>query len=464
MKSPATAGAARVENLACNTVESEGTHLDRILGVLTVLFALIALGTVGFRVTTAEERTRMLRRVSAVVREIRDAAIVVRQQGQPFREALRARTRWALVTPALVALNAAVFMFMVGEPGPSGHPDTLVRWGGSVGPLTTNGEWWRIVTTLFVHTGPLHLLATLIGLIQIGLILERVYGPVAFTAVYLSAGTLASVMSLRTHPVAVSVGASGGILGLLGLLIAALCWGTLQRSSLTAPFTTLRRLVPAVAVFTVGTLATAGLDSGVVTSGLCVGFVCGFVLVIGVGDSKPPARRIVAAAAGTMVVAIVLAIPVRGIANVKSEIARVVAVEDRTSTAYQTAAGSFESGRITAEALAQVIGRTIVPELEAAQAHLRALDKIPREHGPLVATADEYLRLRQESWRLRAEGLRTAGVPAREVGRTRQESNESWRLRAEAQHRMSMRTLGKAEGAERASLAALKGIRMSGQR
>ncbi len=222
-------------------------------------------------------------------------------------------------------------------------------------------------------------------------------------------------------------------------------------------------LVPAIAGFAFGTLATVDLDGGVVIAGLGVGLVCGFVLVVGVGDNKPPARRIVTAWVGMIVMAVSLALPVRGIADVKAEMARVVAVEERTSTAYQKAANLFESGRITAEALAQLIGRTIVPELEAAQVHLRAIEKVPHEHVPLVVSADEYLRLRQESWRLRAEGLRTTSVPVRETRRAQQESNESWRLRAEAQHRTSTRALGKAEGAERASLEALKRIRMDEQ-
>jgi len=79
-----------------------------------------------------------------------------------------------------------------------------------------------------------------------------------------------------------------------------------------------------------------------------------------------------------------------------------------------------ERCRITAEALAQLIDRTIVPELHAAEARLKELDRVPHEHQPLVAGAEEYFRLRDASWRLRVEGLQKAkgltpgqaGVPA----------------------------------------------------
>ena len=76
----------------------------------------------------------------------------------------------------------------------------------------------------------------------------------------------------------------------------------------------------------------------------------------------------------------------------------------------------------------------------------------------LVADAEEFLRLRHESWRLRAEGLRKTSRLLMQPGRTGT-SNDVARLRAEAQYRANMIALGNAEGAERASLEALQKIR-----
>ena len=141
-----------------------------------------------------------------------------------------------------------------------------------------------------------------------------------------------------------------------------------------------------------------------------------------------------------------------------------------TAGAYQAGVERFQKGRMTAEALAQLIDRTIVPQLEAADARLKSLHGVPPEHKPLVADAEEYLRLRSESWRLRAEGLRKAGkVPPREMAKgavvadASPTSDANWRLRAESQHRSNMATLGKAEGTERASLEALRKIRLPEQ-
>jgi hypothetical protein len=160
-------------------------------------------------------------------------------------------------------------------------------------------------------------------------------------------------------------------------------------------------------------------------------------------------------------IAVAFAVPLRGITDVRPEIERVVGLEDRTASAYQTAVDRFRKGRITAEAVAQLIDRTIEPELLAADAHLKAVNGVPREQQPLVASAEEYLRLRYESWRLRAESLRKSDVPTLQEARdTEPASNESGRLRAEGRLKANRTYLGKIEGAERASLEALHRIRL----
>jgi len=423
-----------------------------------MLFLLILAGFALY-VMTPEERARLVRAVLAAIRQVKDAATQDHPELEPFRDALRARTRWALVTPVLVALNATVFVYMLFGAGALSDAETLVGWGGNFGPRTTNGEWWRLVTMMFVHSGVLQLLANLAGLVQLGLILERLVGPAAFAGVYVASGMFASLVSLSAHPVAVRGGASGAIYGLYGLLLASSIWGLLNRSTVTIPRMAVKRLGPAAAVFILYNMATDDLAGAAELAGLVTGFVCGLVLARGVSDCKPPARRVAAAMAATAVIAVACAVPLRGIADVRPEIARVFAVEDRTARAYQTAVDRFRKGRITGEALAQLIDRTIRPELQAAHARLKALARVPQEHQPLVASAEEFLRLRDESWRLRAEGLHTAKLLAsREAERTAEDESWRWRLKTEGLYTANVRTLQEAERTERASLAALKRI------
>ena len=76
-------------------------------------------------------------------------------------------------------------------------------------PRTTNGEWWRLVTAMFVHWGLLHLIADVAGLAQIGRLTERLVGPTTFAFVFVAAGLVSGLRELSVHPVAVNAGASG---------------------------------------------------------------------------------------------------------------------------------------------------------------------------------------------------------------------------------------------------------------
>jgi hypothetical protein len=174
---------------------------------------------------------------------------------------------------------------------------------------------------------------------------------------------------------------------------------------------------------------------------------------------------VAAAMAAAVVIAVAFAVPLRGVTDVRPEIERVVGLEDRTASAYQTAVDRFRKGRMTAEAVAQLIDRTIEPELQAAEAHLKAVTGVPPEQQPLVASAEEYLRLRYESWRLRAESLRRTDTPTLQEARdTEPATYENGRLRAEARLKANRLYLGKIEGAERASLEALQRIRPADQK
>jgi membrane associated rhomboid family serine protease len=162
---------------------------------------------------------------------------------------LRARTRLALATPALVAVNVLLFVLMALAPGSVALPETVIGWGGSFGPRTTNGEWWRLVTATFVHTGFLALAANMIGLVQAARLLERLVGPLTLVGVYLAAGMFATVVILPGNPLSVTAGASGSVCGVYGLLLATWVRSMFPRSALTIPLETIQAVGPAAAVF-----------------------------------------------------------------------------------------------------------------------------------------------------------------------------------------------------------------------
>src|SRR5205823_6451579 len=165
-------------------------------------------------------------------------------------------------------------------------------------------------------------------------------------------------------------------------------------------------------------------------AGLLVGLTYGIVLARRVSEQTPKIRDLACVFVGTALIAVACAIGIGNIADVKPEIARVLAIEKSTAAAYQTAFDAFKKGRVTAEAVAQLAERTIVPELQAADARLSDMKNIPPEHQGLVADAREYLRLRSASWRARSTAIRRtyAEPPKKPEGA----KDGTWRLQMQA--------------------------------
>jgi membrane associated rhomboid family serine protease len=387
-----------------------GCLVARVLTLLpfmvATLLALLCLSGVALYFMTVEERKQVARAAGTVVGHAVRGATQGSASGEPFHDFLRARTAWTVVTPSLIALSTLTFMFMLVGSGGLTDQEALVRWGANFAPRTTNGEWWRLITGAFVHARILHLLATMVALVPLGLVLERAVGPIAFASTYVAAGVAASVVSLwTTSPMNVSAGASGAICGIYGLLVASVVWAIVGRAEMLVPVITVRRIGAAAAVFFLYNLLTDHLSTASEFAGLITGFAGGLVAARGVNREKPPVRRAVLAMAAPMLIAMVCAVPLRGIVDARPEIARIAAIEERTAGAYDAAVAEFRQRRVTSEALVQLIDRTIVPELQEARARLNALTGVPSEQAPLVAAAQKYFDLREQSWRRRAEGL-----------------------------------------------------------
>jgi membrane associated rhomboid family serine protease len=394
------------------------------------LFAPLIVVGIALYVMNPQERTRFIQGVVAAVRRAFEETVRQRRALEPFRAALRARTSWVMVTPAVVALNVTLFVFMLCGTGALRDPATLIAWGGNFGPRTTNGEWWRLATTMFVHAGMLHLLINVAGLVQCGLIVERLVGQLTFAAVYLAAGAFAGLVSVSAYPLAVTVGASAAIFGVYGLLFALMIPTLLHRSSIAIPLIALKRIGPAAGLFVLYNyeVMTGSGEGQADLAGLLVGFIGGLILSVWASDGKPPARRLATVTALATAIAVASAVPLRGVFDARPELERVVAFEVRTAGAYQKEVNQFKRGRSQVEKLTQLIEMTILPELQATRTRLNALAKAPADQQPLVASAEEYLRLRDQSWRLRADGLRKSNlVVLREAEQAERTSLEAFR-------------------------------------
>lgn len=121
----------------------------------------------------------------------------------------------------VIIANVVVYLIMAATVGDlSFDADTLVGWGGNLGELSLNGQPWRLVTAMYLHAGPMHILGNMVLLSITGMFLELRIGPVRSLAAYTVCGLAGSLLSATAHPDVVSVGASGAIAGLLGIMVA----------------------------------------------------------------------------------------------------------------------------------------------------------------------------------------------------------------------------------------------------
>jgi rhomboid protease GluP len=182
---------------------------------------------------------------------------------------------WA--TSVLLAANLAMFgVELVAGAGIHPDPRSMIALGGNYGPLTTGGEAWRLLSCMFLHYGALHLGMNMACLWQIRVV-ERMLGHAEFLALYLAAGLVGGLVSVASHPEAVSVGASGAVFGMFGAFTA----GMLVRRRQIDPVAwrgTMRSLATFFALNLVLGLSERAVDLGAHAGGLAAGFAGAFVL------------------------------------------------------------------------------------------------------------------------------------------------------------------------------------------
>jgi len=375
-------------------------------------FALLVVAGYAGYVLRPDERKRLALFVAGRVAAIADA--VRRRAGRrapdAFDEALAARARKPYLSVAVLALNIFVFAGVLIGSGAMSDPDTLVAWGASIGPLTTNGAWWRLLTATFVHRGLFHFIVDVAALAPVAVLVERVFGATTLGAVYLVAAMLAGAIGLWADPLTVAAGAAAPILALYGLLVALVVRGTLQRSPLTIPRRVLRAVAPAPTLCALYYMSAGGAVWTAALALFVIGFAIGVALTRGVAERTPSPGRVLPIAAPTLAVALVIVAPLKGMVDVRTQIGQLFPLEERLAARYQAQTDQFTRGRIKAAELAATIEREIVPELDAARARVGALAGMPRQQAPLVAGALDYLKQRRDSWTTRAAALRTSNM------------------------------------------------------
>ncbi|MBO8156095.1 MAG: rhomboid family intramembrane serine protease [Bacillaceae bacterium] len=176
-----------------------------------------------------------------------------------------------LVTYVLLAINILLFLVMENTGG-STNSLNLIQWGAKYNPYILEGEWWRIFSSMFLHIGFLHIFMNMLALYYLGNAVERMYGSIKFSIIYLLAGLFGGLASFATNA-SVAAGASGALFGLFGAL---LFFGVMNRKLF---FRTMgKNLLFIIGLNIILGISVPQIDNGAHMGGLVGGFIASAII------------------------------------------------------------------------------------------------------------------------------------------------------------------------------------------
>lgn len=183
-------------------------------------------------------------------------------------------TNNAVVTYAIMAVNIIMFIISVILSGNFFDIDTnvLIRLGAKYNPAIQQGQWFRLITCMFLHGGIVHIAANMYSLYAIGPFVEKLYGKYRYMCIYFVCGIVSSLCSFLFSDY-VSIGASGAIFGLLGIVFV---FALKERKRIGKGF--LMNIVSVVVMNLIIGISLPGIDNFAHLGGLLSGVALGFLL------------------------------------------------------------------------------------------------------------------------------------------------------------------------------------------
>ena len=170
------------------------------------------------------------------------------------------------VVSTIIAINFIVFIItLLPYIG-----DEIFRAGMSVNAYISHGQWWRVITSLFLHADFMHVLFNMFSLFLFGPELEKIAGKVRFLTIYFLAGIFGNVATfVMQEGMYATVGASGSIYGIFGAF-AALVYYTRR----TMP--QLKQVImPLIIISIIVTFISPNINVAGHIGGLITGFLLG---------------------------------------------------------------------------------------------------------------------------------------------------------------------------------------------
>lgn len=221
------------------------------------------------------------------------------KQAQEINKVMNLSTGSKTITYGIIGINIIVFILMVVSGvdffAPTGID--IMQWGANYKPLTLTGDWWRLMSCVFVHIGIIHIAFNMYALYMVGIYLEPMLGTIKYVTAYLCTGVFASMASLIWHSTPVpSAGASGAIFGIYGVFLALLFTNLIPKQMR-------KSLLQSIGIFVVYNLVygmKSGVDNAAHIGGLLSGLVIGFVYYLTLkkeeGENKRNTIAIIVAA------------------------------------------------------------------------------------------------------------------------------------------------------------------------
>jgi len=181
----------------------------------------------------------------------------------------------------IIGINILLFVLMELSGG-SADIYTLLRFGAVNYHLVfTFGEYHRLFIPIFLHSGIMHLLFNTMSLILFGIRAERFFGIWKFLVIYIISGVAGNVAMAFSNPIAVGVGASGSIYGVIGALFALTKIRRKNVENLNSSALAIMIVVGVVMGFTMPVAAGgANVANAAHIGGLVTGFGLGWLLTI----------------------------------------------------------------------------------------------------------------------------------------------------------------------------------------
>ena len=179
----------------------------------------------------------------------------------------------------VILIGANILYFFISElSGPTSSGEVLLKWGALYTPyIAEEGQYWRFLTSMFLHSGIRHLSNNMITLYVLGQMLEQEAGKVRYLLIYfaggLAGGYLEYYLSLRRGGEVMAVGASGAVFAVMG----ALLWVILiNRGKIRGM--TIQKMLLFVGFSVYFGLASSGVANAAHLGGLAAGFLLAILL------------------------------------------------------------------------------------------------------------------------------------------------------------------------------------------